>query len=341
MEPFYHPPPPSSPDHLPSHDTTARMLHLQAVTSEWLSLTLEPSASAAGPSLTGTPIPPTPPPLPADLTPFLKPPEPRATPAAPPQRGFTPPPRTLSRKSTPSFKEGMLGLDRTPTALPFSQPTSPLPDPPSSSTSLLPDTSLQYDCDTELSITETTEPLYQTETESVLCIEPEPVASPTQVPQWHKSAVRVNKSSKPPKAQQQVQDPYDQLLSMILDGHTSTDDGEASRFQPQSRFRLEAKESRQPAVKLPAFAPASESASGVRLELEFHKPVTMEPLSATWEGLSKTLNKQPAESQRLPSVTGTGYPELFIEEEEEAREDKEENIRIFNERLNPQVAHAV
>ncbi len=166
--------------------------------------------------------------------------------------------------------------------------------------------------------------------------------------------MQVNKSSKIPDVELQVKDPYDELLSMILDGpDTRTDNADFSRLSPvdsppatltnesQSRFKLITDESLQPAVKPPEVTPTSDSAGSVRLEVQFHKPATMEPLSITWGGQSNTLNEQPIESQRPPSVKDRGYTELFIEEEDEAREDKQEDVKDFNERLSPQVEHGV
>lgn len=161
-----------------------------------------------------------------------------------------------------------------------------------------------------------------------------------------------NKNSKIPDVKLQVKDPYDELLSMILDDCTSTDVADFSRFSPvasppatstnasQSRFTLKAEESNQPAVNPPAITPACDSAGTVRLEVQFHKPVTMEPLFITWGEQSKTLN-EPVECQTPPSVKGRGYTELFIEEEDETREDKQEAIKSLNERLGPQVEHGV
>lgn len=181
---------------------------------------------------------------------------------------------------------------------------------------------------------------------------PEPIKSPTQVPLRHKTNVEVNKSSKIPDVKLQVSDPYDELLSMILDGSTSKDSADFSRLPPvysppavptnesQSRFRVKAEESHQPAVKPQAVTPSGDSAGSVRLEVEFHKPVTMEPLSIGWGGQSQTLN-EPVESQRPPSVKGRGYTELFIEEEDDTSEDEDEEIKGFNERLSPQVEHGV
>ncbi|XP_028446819.1 mucin-2-like isoform X2 [Perca flavescens] len=244
---------------------------------------------------------------------------------------------------TPPFKEGRLSLDHTPSAVPFSQPPPPPPLPHSSYTSRLPVSSLR--CNSGKGIAQA---LHIFKPEVLSCTVPEPIKSPTQVPPRHKSNVEVHKSSIIPDIELQVKDPYDELLSMVLDGSTSKDDAYFSRLslvdsppatltdESQSRFTLKVEESHQPAVKPAAVTPASDSAGSVRLEVQFHKPMTMEPLPITWGGHSKTLNEQPVEPQRPPSVTGRGYTELFIEEEDEAREDREEDIKGLNERLSPQ-----
>ncbi|XP_042340464.1 sorbin and SH3 domain-containing protein 1-like isoform X3 [Plectropomus leopardus] len=333
-KPFYHLPPSSTTRDLLSPQPPLRRLDLQAITNEWLSLTMDPSASTPAHSLTTTPIPPTPPPLPTDLSPFLKAQESKAPSPASTQRGFVPLPQRFS--VTPPFKEGRLSSGHTPAALPFSPPPSPPPPPllHSSFTSPLPDSSLRYSSGK-------TPPLHIFKPEILSCTVPEPVKSSTHVPLQHKN-VEVNKSSKTPDVKLQVKDPYDELLFMILDGSTCTDDSGFSRLSPvdstpatltsvsQSRFK-KAEESHQPAV-----TPARDSAGSVRLEMQLHKPVMMEPLSITWGEQTKTLCEQPVESQRPPSVKRRGYTELFIEEEDEAREDKEEDFEGLKERLSPQ-----
>ncbi|XP_040892367.1 sorbin and SH3 domain-containing protein 1-like [Toxotes jaculatrix] len=360
IKPLYHLPPSSTTRDLPSPHPSLKRLDLQAVTNEWLSLTMDTSPSTPSHSFATTPVPPTPPPLPVELAPFRKAQEPK-TPSpspspAPTQRGFTVPPQTFSR--TPTFKEGRLSLGHTPAVLPFSQPP-PLPSPPlpssppplpalhSSLTSPLPESSLGYN--SSRGFTETAQTLHIAKPEVLSRTTPEPIKSHTQVPQQHKVTAPVNKSSKTPDIKLQVKDPYDELLSMILDGSTSTDDVVFSRLslldsppatltsESQSRFKLKAESSHQPAAKPRAVTPASEPAGSVRLEVQFHKPVTMEPLFVTWGGQPKTLNDdEPVESQRPPSVKGRGYTELFIEEEDEALEERAEDFRVLNERLSPQ-----
>ncbi|XP_035856853.1 sorbin and SH3 domain-containing protein 2 isoform X8 [Sander lucioperca] len=341
IKPFYHLPPSSTTRDLPSPHPLLRRLDLQAITNEWLSLTLDPSGSTPACSLSTTPVPPTPPPppLPTDLTPFLKAQEPNA----PSQRGFAMLPQRFP--ITPPFKEGRHSLGHTPPAVPFSQPPPPPPPPlpHSSFTSPLPVSSLRYNSGKGIA-----QALHIFKPEVLSCTVPEPIKSPTQVPPRHKSNVEVHKSSIIPEVELQVKDPYDELLSMVLDGSTSKDDAYFSRLslvdsppatltdESQNRFTLKVEGSHQPAVKPAAVTPASDSAGSVRLEGQFHKPMTMEPLPITWGGHSKTLNEQPVEPQRPPSVTGRGYTELFIEEEDEAREDREEDIKGLNERLSPQ-----
>ncbi|XP_032357189.1 uncharacterized protein sorbs2a isoform X14 [Etheostoma spectabile] len=341
VKPFYHLPPSSTTRDLPTPHPPLRRFDLQAVTSEWLSLTLDPSASNPACTLSTTPVPPTPPPppLPTDLTPFLK----AQDISAPSQRGFAMLPQRVA--VTPPFKEGRLSLGHTPPAVPFSQPPPPPPPPVphSSFTSPLPVSSQQYSSGKGIA-----QALHIFKPEVLFCTVPEPIKSPTQVPPRHKSNVEVHKSSIIPDVELQVKDPYDELLSMVLDDSSSKDNAYFSRLslvdsppatltdESQSRFTLKVEESHQPAVKPAAVTPASDSAGSVRLEVQFHKPMPTEPLSITWGGHSKTLNEQPVEPQRPPSLTGTGYTELFIEEEDEARGDREEDSKGLNERLSPQ-----
>ncbi|XP_075319363.1 uncharacterized protein LOC142378578 isoform X1 [Odontesthes bonariensis] len=62
----------------------------------------------------------------------------------------------------------------------------------------------------------------------------------------------------------------------------------------------------------------------------------MKPLPILWEEQSISLSEQPVDAQKPLSVEGKGYTELFIEEEDEAVMDKEEDVRVLNERLSPQ-----
>lgn len=354
MEPFYHPPPPPTTHKPPSPHPSLRSLDLQAITTEWLSLTVEPSASTQARSLTNTPLPPTPPPLPSDLASLLKAQEPKALSSAQPQKSFT-----LSSLATtackefsrtPTFKDANLSLGHTTAVSPISPPTPPPPDPHFSLTSPLPDSSFQYNCGRGLHITEEDSNLGIT-TPEVLS---EPIKSATPPAQEHKSTVRVNKSRETPDTKLQVKDPYDELLCMFLDGSSSTDDGDVLRSSPvdssaakltktsQSRFfPLKAEESHQSDVKPPAVTPASNSTGSFQLAVQLHKPVTMEPLCVSWGEQSKNVNGQRFDSHRPPSVQAKEYTELFIEEDDEARSEKEQDVRVLNQMHSPQVQHGV
>lgn len=339
MEPFYHLPPSSTTRDLPSPHTPLRRLDLQTVTNEWLSLTLDPSASTPIHSLPTTPLPPTPPPLPSDFAPFLKAQEPKAPSPVISPRGVTLQSKTFSR--TPPLKEGGRSVSHTPLAPPFVQ--SPPPPPHSSLSCPLPDYSLQHTSGKAIA-----QKFYIFKPEVLSCTVPEPIKSPTQISLCQNSNVQVNKGSKISDIELQVKDPYDELLLMILDGGTNTDVAAFSRSslvdsppappssESQSKFKLKAKESHPPDVKPAAGTPPSDPAGSIQLEAQFQKPVRIEPLSITWEGLSKSLN-EPVETSRSSSVIERGFTELFIEEEEDTKEAKEEDLKSCNERLTPQV----
>lgn len=336
MEPFYHPPPPATSRDLPSAHSPLRRFDLQAITSEWLSLTLDPSASTPSRSPTTTPAPPIPPPLPTHLTPFLKAQGLKAPSPVQSQRSVALQPPIVSKTL---FEKRGYTFCHTSAALPVSQSPPPLPHSLFSSP-------MQYSSSKGIAKT-----IYISRPKVLVCTEPEPIKTPTQVPPWHQSNVQVNKSSKIPDIELRVKDPYDNLLSMVLEGRTSTDDADSSRLSlvdspsstpdtaSQSRFKISAEESHRPAVKCTAVTKALSDPTGcVQSEVQFPKPTAVEPLSIPWGGQSKTLNGQYMESQRPTSV---GFTELFIEEEEETREDKEETIRGFTERPSPQVEHGV
>ncbi|XP_061575103.1 sorbin and SH3 domain-containing protein 2 isoform X2 [Cololabis saira] len=348
---FYHLPPSSTTRDLLSPQPPLRRHEVQAVTSEWLSLTLEPPASSR--PLTDTPAPPTPPPLPADLSSFRTAQE--SKPASPlqPQKGFTLS-HPASSRAQPLTENGA-GLGHTTAAPPFSQPTPPPTPPPlpppathSSLFSSLPGSSLRYNGGGGLHITEEAQMLGLSKPEVLSCTGPVLRKSPAQLPKHHKITSYASESSKSPEIELHVKDPYDELLSMILDGSSCTDEGDVFRrpsvdfphtepvSESQSRwFEKKDEQSHQEAVKLPA-APSESQAPG-RTRLEVHKPVTMMPLGHLWEEQLISLTEQPVDTQRPVSVTGKGFTELFIEEEDEAVMYREEDTRVFNERLSPQV----
>uniref|UniRef100_A0AAQ4NNM6 Sorbin and SH3 domain containing 2a n=1 Tax=Gasterosteus aculeatus aculeatus TaxID=481459 RepID=A0AAQ4NNM6_GASAC len=320
-KPPYHLPPPSATRDLPSGRPPLRRLDLQAITSEWLSLTLEPSASAPAYPPATTPAPPTPPPLPAGLASFLKAEEPNAPSPAQSKRESA-----LTHQRFSITPAGRLALGHTPfSPLP---PPPPVPHPPFSSP--LPDSLLQYNSGKA-------QPLHILQPEILSLTMPEPLTSPARAPLQDKSYLEVDKSSKVPDVKLQVKDPYDELLSMILDGSTGLDfprlspvDSPAAKptGESQSRFKPKA-EGSQPDVKPAAVTPASDSA-GDRLAVQFHRPVAMDPIA--WGAQSKTVN----EPQRPPSMKGRGYTELFIEEDDDAREDRGEDVDGLNGGLGPQ-----
>ncbi|XP_075947603.1 sorbin and SH3 domain-containing protein 2 [Anarhichas minor] len=199
VKPLYHLPPSSATRDLPSRHPPLRRLDLQAITSEWLSLTLDPSASTPACSLTATPVPPTPPPLPTDLAPFLKAQEPKAPSPAPSKRVSALPPQRFSITSPGRLTSVALPFSQLP--LPPPPPPPPLPHP--SFASPLPDSLLGYNSGKEIA-----QASHISKPEIMSCTMPEPIKSPTQVPLQDKSHVEVNKSSKIPdvKLQRLVQD---------------------------------------------------------------------------------------------------------------------------------------
>ncbi|KAM8880199.1 sorbin and SH3 domain-containing protein 2 isoform 2-T2 [Spinachia spinachia] len=318
IKPLYHLPPPSATRDHPSRAPPLRRLDLQAITSEWLSLTLEASASAPARSLTTTPLPPTPPPLPTGLASFLKAEEPKAPSAAQSKRESS-----LTHQRLSTTPAGGMTLGHTPSSRPppLHSPPPPLPHP--SFGSPLPDSLLR-------SNSGKAKPLHILQPETLSLTMPEPLTSPTPAPLQDKSYLEVDKSSKAPDVMLQVKDPYDELLSLILDASTSSDFPRLSPVdlpaaeppgEPQSRFQLKAEASRQPDVK-----PAAVTA-GVRLEGQFPRPVTVD--TVTWGG-------QPVEPRRPPSVKGRGFTELFIEEDDDAREDEGEDVKGVNGGPGPQ-----
>ncbi|XP_055362845.1 proline-rich protein 36 isoform X17 [Betta splendens] len=341
---FHHLHPSSTTCELPLSKPSTR-LDFQAVTNEWLSLTMDPSMITPAHSLATTPIPPTPPPLPPDLANFPKAQWPIPS-AVPTQRDFAHLPQTISR--TPPIKEG---LGHTPTILPFTPPpllsSPPPPDPYSPFISPPPD--LSFYNNSCRRPPETAQMLHFNKSKDLSCTVSQKSSSKNL--EQHKSTVPMDKTIKTPDVKMRVKDPYDELLSMILDGSTSKDvvepaklsvgDSEPVTQTNESKRKWsepKAAKSHQPASKPPAVSSGRDSAGSARLDVQFHKPVTMEPLTVIWEGQLRS-DDEPVASQRWSSVKGKGYTELFIEEEGETLEDKEEDASVMNERLNPQLSH--
>lgn len=149
MEPFYHLPPSATTRKTPSPYPPPRRSDLQSVTSEWLSLTLDPP--------TPTLVPPTPPPLPSDFTPFIKAPS--------------------SSSSQADFSVEPLELSRIPHSGNFPHFSAPLPYLIRSSPS--PDSSLRGSAKGMAKTCHICKP------ELMFCTEPKPVKSPTDLHPQH------------------------------------------------------------------------------------------------------------------------------------------------------------
>ena len=165
----------------------------------------------------------------------------------------------------------------------------------------------------------------------MFCTEVEPEALPKEVAQWWGgSDLSIVEQSQelsettPPDA-----DPYELLLSMILDFVTVDDDEKVPRWSPversspepfagRSHDKRDSSEARPPA----SASPVGQSTSAVRLEC--HKPVTIEPLSISWKKPVKPGDDPHVEAGRLPTVTEEGCIELFIQEEEDGGGSDEE-----------------
>ncbi|XP_077381504.1 uncharacterized protein LOC144021252, partial [Festucalex cinctus] len=220
-KPFAHLPPPS-----PTRDHASSLLtrpDLREVTHEWLSITVDAPPPR---SLSATPAPPTPPPLPGHLAPSLD----------------EPPP------TSPEYPSGVLG------PLARSRGGRRAGD----------------------------------QSHGDLRKVSEPLTSPSRF-----------------DVQLCVADPYDELLSVILDDQ---DQSPVCSSSTKAQFHKT-----QPEAKPRAFESAE------------YERVT-----------AHVLNEAPVESQRPPSTRGKAFIELFIQEEDdEAREDEE----FFTGRLSTQVEH--
>ncbi|XP_056891116.1 uncharacterized protein LOC130527048 [Takifugu flavidus] len=197
MEPFHHLLPSATTRDTPSPYSRPRRSDLQSVTSEWLSLTLDPSTPTPTHSLTPTPVPPTPPPLPSDFTPFLKAPSPSS-----PHRNLT---QAVSR--TPLFQQGRQSLGQ------FSQISAPLPYLLRSSPSA------------DSSFRQRAKGLAQTRHISkpklMICTEVGPVKSPPAPRPQH--SLNQQAESRTSARDPLVTDPSDELSAAILNGRSGND----------------------------------------------------------------------------------------------------------------------
>lgn len=270
MEPFCHLSPSATTHKTPSSRSLPRRSDLQSVTSEWLSLTLDPSTPTLDP-----------PTLPSGFTPFTKAPSSSSSPA-----DLSMQPQELFR--IPHFKQGQQSLAHSPhiyPPLPFLKGSCPPPD-----------LSLQS------SAKGTAQTRHISKPELMFCTEPEPVKSPTPPRPPHSL-----KNSHLRKT-----DPYDELLSVILQACTGQDEAVVSE-RPQSISN--------PKRGPPHPHPVS--------------PVETDPPPTQNEPVVKFPVKRP------PVVKRSCYTELFIEEEEESVREKEEEVLGCRERAPPQVEHGV
>ncbi|XP_014865892.1 PREDICTED: sorbin and SH3 domain-containing protein 2 isoform X8 [Poecilia mexicana] len=321
---FYHLPP-----SLPSPQPSVRTLDLQAITSEWLSLTLDP-------------LPPTPPPLPTDLAPLLTAQEPTSASATASHKGFSFSHQPSSR--SPVCSDRRAGLGHTPAALRLSQPSPPLPPPlpppvSSSFTSVLPDC-LSMHNGKQLQVSESDNALSFTRPQPLTCTKSVTGTFPSHLPEQQPSAP-AHESCKLPDIELHVRDPYDELLSAVPD-EFSADDTDISKkpsveficakLNGESQSRWFQNNVQQPSPP----AAAGDSPGTVHLKPQFDEPLSMKPLSVFIEEQPVSVNEELFVPHRPPSEQGHTCTELFIEEEDEDMTDKEENIRELNERISPQ-----
>uniref|UniRef100_A0A3P9KWS9 Sorbin and SH3 domain containing 2a n=1 Tax=Oryzias latipes TaxID=8090 RepID=A0A3P9KWS9_ORYLA len=345
VKPFYHLLPPSTTHDPLSPQPPLRRHDLQAVTSEWLALTLDLSAFPPTCSLTPTPAPPTPPPLPADFIPAMKAHEPKTSSPALSQRGSAPFSSALS-----PFANRHAGFGHATTMLPFSQPAPP-PAPPlpppappvthSSFTTPLPDSSFRsirgrgfQTCDTAQTVS-FSKPQVSSSVAALL------VTPPTELPQ-HKAPAHAGERSKTPDIELRVKDPYDELLSIIPADSNPTDEVfRTSVDSPLTKLSWESpskqgqqkEASHQAALKTQTVNATDKLAPNAQLEAPVYTPVTVKPSPYLLREQQKTQNKDTGECQRPPPGAAEDCTELFIEEEEEAKMDKEEDTPVLNERL--------
>ncbi|CAL1600984.1 unnamed protein product [Knipowitschia caucasica] len=307
-KPFYHFPPPPWAHVQPSPQPAPRAPVLQAITDEWLSLTLDPS----GHSLCSTPAPPTPPPLPPDFTPR----PPRATaplPAFSSYRDFTSPPPTLSRTPITATRYTPFSPPPSPHHLTYTPPVS-TPTRPCSHNHTSQNTGSPSQPRTHTAEVVKTSPVPQRQN---ISRDDTPVIVKAQIKEPLDIKMEVC------EMKLQVKDPYDDLLSMILRGSNCSEDvGDLTSPNPQAQSGFTSPRSKE-------VRPGS-GLSG-RICLELHSPVTVEPLSPLWD---RHADVSPVQSHSPSSPGERVLTELFIEEEEE--EEEEEELRGFNQRLSPQ-----
>lgn len=279
MEPFYHLLPSTATLNTPSPYSPPRRPDLQSVTSEWLSLTLDPSTPTPIHCLTPTPAPPTPPPLPSDFIPSNKAPSSSSS-----QGDFS-----VSLSRTPLFKQGQQDH--------FSPISAPLPYLLRSSPS--PDSSHR------LSARGMAQTCHVSKPELMFCTEPEPIKSPTAHWPQHSLNMQAN-NSRDSDCDLQVADPYDELLSMILKVCPGQDETVIAEInQSSSHPKTEAS---------PSGTGTARASAG---RVPSHGSARAEALPHTRTEPPQTQSQRVFEFLRPPVVKRSSYNELFIEEEED------------------------
>lgn len=292
MEPSYHLPPSATTCKTPSPYAPPRRSDLQSVTSEWLSLTLDPSI----PTL----VPPRLPSPPSDFTPFIK-----APPSSSSQADFSVESRELSR--IPPFRQGWQSLGH------FPHLSAPLPYLIRSSPSA--DSSLRCSAKARAKTCHISKPAL------MFCTEPEPVKSPTALHPQHSLE----------KAHLPATDPYDELLSMVLQGCTGQDETVVAGTHPSlsnPKTETPTPPTARPSGTSLARASADNGHSREHVRAYPGFPAGTDPPH------TQTFHRPPVEKR-------SSYTELFIEEEEESVREKEEDGLGCWERAPPQVEHGV
>lgn len=153
--------------------------------------------------------------------------------------------------------------------------------------------------------------------ELMFCTEPEPVVSKPPPTELH------------PQHSLENSDPYDELLSMILQDCT----GQGETVKAERRQSI----SNPPTANPPGSSLARASAGGSHSD----ERARADPLPSTRTDPPQTQNKRVVQFQGPPGVKRRSYTELFIEEEEESVREKEEEVLGCWERAPPQVEHGV
>lgn len=172
---------------------------------------------------------------------------------------------------------------------------------------------------------------------------------PTQLPE-HKAPAHAGERSKTPDIELRVKDPYDELLSIIPADSNPTDEAfRTSVNSPLTKLSWESpskqgqqkEASHQAALKTQTVNATDKLTPNAPLEAPVYTPVTVKPSPYLLREQQKTQNKDTGECQRPPPGAAEDCTELFIEEEDEAKMDKEEDTPVLNERLCFQVEHGV